>query len=102
MGIFYEQSKMFSGENSGTWAGGDIDYYGPNWRSQRRKARERDYFTCQDCGITEEEFGQELSVHHIIPFRNFNGNWEKANQLSNLVALCEYPCHRKRHSKMNK
>jgi uncharacterized Zn-finger protein len=100
MGIYYEQSKMFAGENSGTWAGGDIDYYGPNWRSQRRKARERDNFTCQDCGISEKEFGQELSVHHIIPFRRFNGDWEKANQLSNLVTLCEYPCHRNRHSKM--
>jgi hypothetical protein len=99
MGDYYEKTGMFAGENSGTWAGGDIEYYGPNWRSQRRKARERDKFTCQDCGITEEEYGRELSVHHIIPFRNFNGDWEKANDLSNLITLCEYPCHRKRHSK---
>jgi uncharacterized Zn-finger protein len=99
MGDYYEKSGMFTGENSGTWAGGDIEYYGPNWRSQRRKARERDNFTCQDCGITEEEYGQELSVHHIIPFRAFNGDWEKANDLSNLITLCEHPCHRKRHSK---
>ncbi|ANB55778.1 HNH endonuclease family protein [Anoxybacillus sp. B7M1] len=99
MGDYYGKSGMFSGENSGTWAGGDIEYYGPNWRIQRRKARERDNFTCQDCGITEAEYGQELSVHHIIPFRAFNGDWKRANDLSNLITLCEHPCHRKRHSK---
>ncbi len=100
MGKYYSESKMFSGENSGTWNGGDISYYGPNWLSQRRLARERDQFNCQSCGITEEQYGKELSVHHIIPFRNFKGDWEKANELVNLICLCEYPCHRKRHSKM--
>lgn len=99
MGNYYSKSKMFSGENNGTWNGGDISYYGPNWLMQRRLARERDQFTCQDCGISEDEYGKELSVHHIIPFRKFNGDWEKANILSNLISLCEYPCHRKRHSK---
>lgn len=97
MGTFYSSSGMFSGENSGTWAGGDINYYGPNWYSQRRKARARDDYTCQDCGITETEYGSELSVHHIVPLRDFNGDWQKA--LSNLISLCEYPCHRNRHSK---
>lgn len=100
MSDYYAKSNMFAGENSGTWRGGDIDYYGPNWRAQRRKVRKRDNFTCQDCGITEKEYGKELSVHHIIPFRNFNGEWKKANEISNLITLCEYPCHRKRHSKM--
>ena len=37
---------------------------------REEKQEKRDY-TCQDCGITEEEYGKELSVHHIIPFRNF-------------------------------
>lgn len=99
MGTYYSESKMFAGENSGTWAGGDIDYYGPNWLSQRRMARKRDNYTCQDCGIKEEEYGSELSVHHLMPFRDFNGDWKKANELSNLITLCEYPCHRRRHSK---
>lgn len=99
MGTFYSDSAMFAGENSGTWAGGDISYYGPNWLSQRRKARARDNYTCQDCGITEHEYGSELSVHHVIPFRKFEGDWKKANELSNLITLCEYPCHRNRHSK---
>jgi 5-methylcytosine-specific restriction endonuclease McrA/uncharacterized Zn-finger protein len=100
MGVYYTDSKMFAGEKSGTWTGGDISYYGSNWLNQRRKTRKRDNYTCQDCGITEDEYGNELSVHHIIPFRKFQGDWEKANQLSNLISLCEYPCHRKRHSKM--
>ncbi|TDL77612.1 HNH endonuclease [Rhodococcus qingshengii] len=100
MGDYYSESKMFTGENSGTWNGGDIDYYGPNWLHQRRLARKRDQFTCQDCGSTEKDYGKELSVHHIIPFRKFNGDWENANVLNNLVCLCEYPCHRKRHSNM--
>ncbi|WP_246946189.1 HNH endonuclease [Bacillus pinisoli] len=99
MGNYYEKSKAFAGEKSGTWQGGDIDYYGPNWRSQRRMARKRDNYTCQDCGVSEKIYGQELSVHHIKPFRSFDGDWRRANQLSNLISLCEYPCHRRRHGK---
>lgn len=98
---YYSKSKSFSGENSPTWKGGDINYYGSNWWEQRRKARKRDDYTCQDCGITEENYGRELSVHHIVPFRDFKGDWKEANKLSNLISLCEYPCHRKRHSKNN-
>jgi len=101
MAVYYSKTGLFSGENSGTWAGGDINYYGPNWLSQRKKARERDKFTCQDCGMTEERYGHELSVHHIIPFRNFNGDWASANEITNLVTICEHPCHRNRHSKHN-
>ncbi len=97
MGEYYAKSGLFSGENSGTWQGGDIDYYGPNWREQRRKTRRRDNYTCQDCGKTETENSRQLSVHHIIPFREFNGDWKKANTLANLISLCEYPCHRNRH-----
>lgn len=100
MSTYYAEKEMFAGANSGTWTGGKVSYYGPNWYSQRRKVRARDEYTCQDCGITEAEYGQELSVHHIIPFKQFNGDWKKANQLSNLISLCEFPCHRKRHSRM--
>lgn len=98
MGVYYSESGLFSGQNSGTWQGGDTNYYGPNWRKQRREARKRDKYTCQDCGLTEKELGHELSVHHIIPFRKFEGDWEKANRLTNLISLCEHPCHRKKHS----
>lgn len=77
-----------------------MSYYGPNWYSQRKKARKRDNYRCQDCGIKEVNYGQELSIHHIKSFKSFNGDWKSANQLTNLISLCEYPCHRKRHSKM--
>ena len=92
-----ENSNLVSGENSVHWNGGKIEYYGPNWRQQRRKARERDNYACHDCGKTEEELGQELSVHHKMPFVFFD-DYKEANQLNNLVCLCEIPCHRKRHS----
>lgn len=94
---YYRGSGRFAGENNGAWQGGDINYYGPNWIDQRRRARERDNYTCQDCGITENEYGQELSVHHLVPFRMFK-SYKEANRLKNLVTLCEYPCHRKRHA----
>lgn len=97
MADYYAKSGAFSGENNKAWQGRDIDYYGPNWRTQRKKVGIRDRYTCQDCGLTEEEYGYELSVHYIIPFRQFNGDWETANKLSNLVSLCEHPCHRNRH-----
>ncbi|TFJ93693.1 HNH endonuclease [Lentibacillus salicampi] len=66
---------------------------------ERRKAELRDEFTCQDCGLTEKKYGKELPIHHIIPFREFNGDWERANALSHLIRLCEYPCHRNRHKR---
>jgi predicted HNH restriction endonuclease len=95
---YYETSGMFAGENSGTWNGGDEDYRGGNWRTQRRKVRERDNYTCQRCSITEEEYGHELSVHHIKPYRYFNNNYLEANKLENLICLCG-SCHSSVHSK---
>ncbi len=76
---------------------GSKKYYGPNWLQQRKRARKRDNYTCQNptCGITEEEYGQELSVHHKAPFVYFN-DYLEANKLDNLISLCE-PCHRKEH-----
>ena len=85
--------KWATGENSPFWKGGHEPYYGPNWSSQRRKARARDGYACQICG--EKENGRELPVHHIIPFREFElERYKEANQLSNLIILCR-PCHGK-------
>lgn len=74
-------------------------YYGPNWLEQRRSARKRDNYSCQTCGIPEDDYGQELSVHHIIPFIAFESYLE-ANELDNLTSLCE-PCHRLAHTGEN-
>jgi len=74
-------------------------YYGPNWNEARRRCRERDDYTCQGCGVEEDELDRELSVHHITPFREFipedgEPDFEAANDLDNLVSLCER-CHSK-------
>lgn len=90
----------FSGPDSPLWIGGR-NYYGPNWREQRRRARERDNYTCQRCGVAEEALGRELDVHHIQPFRTFgyvakgpdaNEHYQQANRLDNLLSLCAM-CH---------
>jgi len=87
-----------SSENNPRWKGGYEPYYGPNWRRQRHRARERDDHACQACGATKEELGQEPDVHHINPFREFvdedgDVDYEAANDLDNLVSLCQ-SCHR--------
>lgn len=71
-------------------------YYGSDWLPQRRRARKRDNYECQMCGIKEEQYGKQLSVHHIKPFALFDSS-SKANKLENLLCICE-PCHRIIHS----
>lgn len=83
------------GENSPTWRGGSPDYRGGNWNKVKKMARERDGYRCQQCG--EKEGKEALDVHHIVPYRFFNGDWRKANRLSNLISLCKR-CHRKQES----
>ncbi|MHB8933881.1 MAG: Zn-binding domain-containing protein, partial [Bellilinea sp.] len=71
------------------WTASPINY-GQNWDKQRNLARERDNFTCQNCGRIEGS--QPHHVHHKIPFRQFT-SYILANQLDNLVTLCT-TCHR--------
>lgn len=94
----HHYAKIYTGENSPNWKGGKKHYTG-GWFNARDKAKERDNYTCVRCGITEQEYGQELSVHHIKLYREFEDKVE-ANQLDNLVCLCE-PCHRYVHSNAN-
>jgi len=92
------RTENLSGENSWAWKGGWPEYYGPNWKKQRNKARKRDNYTCQKCHITEEKLGKQLDVHHIKPIREFgyipneNDNYKPANNLENLICLCN-KCH---------
>ncbi len=74
----------------GLW-GGDRNVYGPTWRKQRQAALERDGYTCQVCGLPEEESSHH--VHHKTPFRAFESQKE-ANRLENLVTLCPQ-CHQR-------
>lgn len=92
-------AEIYSGENSPAWRGGKGHHYIGNFYHQRNEARKRDNYSCQLCGITEDEFGQQMSVHHIKLYRYFD-NKEEANNLDNLVCLCE-KCHRFVHSNLN-
>ena len=92
-------SIIYSGENSFTWKGGKTHHYIGGFYHQRQEARKRDNFKCQLCGISEVAFGKQMSVHHIKSYRKFE-NKEEANQLKNLVCLCE-KCHRFVHSNLN-
>lgn len=85
------QSKHQRGENSPTWLGGWIKYYGPNWVDQKNKARLRDHYTCQVCGKLENNKSHD--VHHKKPFRLYE-SYRNANKLSNLLTVCN-PCHSK-------
>ena len=91
-------AQIYTGENSPTWTGGKRHYTG-GWIKARTEARARDKYTCAICGITEAEYGQELSVHHIRKYKDF-ANKVEANKLENLISLCE-PCHRFVHSNNN-
>lgn len=89
LGIKYGQEK----KKESKWKGSYEICYGPDWCRQKRKARERDNHACQNCGKTRKELGRKLSVHHIIPFREFS-SYKRANQIDNLVCLCP-SCHTK-------
>ena len=64
---------------------------GANWESQKARARERDGFACRACGVSEEDLGGRLHVHHRIPYGHFRSNVE-ANKLEHLVSVCP-ACH---------
>lgn len=85
----------YGGDPSKHWnyKGGIAPTRGQSWQGQRRKARERDGYRCQCCGITEAELGKQLSVHHRRPYRYFTSHLE-ANALDNLISSCQ-SCHMK-------
>jgi DEAD/DEAH box helicase domain-containing protein len=85
--------------DSGLWKN-DPNRYGPNWEIQRDRARARDRYTCQVCGL--KETNRSHDVHHITPFKAFidiDGipNYKQANRLDNLSTLCP-KCHRRAES----
>lgn len=86
-------SAVRIGENCPSWRGGSPTwrYYGPNWRDMRERTLQRDEYRCCSCGVKEDELDAPLHVHHIRAFVDCD-NWQEANQLSNLIALCP-TCH---------
>jgi len=73
---------------------------GANWEVQARSARERDQFRCTSCGVTEEQLGGRMHVHHRIPFRRFRSNVE-ANKLEHLISVCP-SCHQKEEAEVRR
>lgn len=82
------------GENHPFWRGGQSKYRGPNWTQQRKLAYNRDNGECKYCGKKPKIGERKFQVHHIKPFREFNGDYLSANRLTNLITLCQL-CHRK-------
>ena len=90
------RSMVYRRKNHWLWTGGKKRDYGPDWKRIAREIRKRDNWTCQCCGIyskgTNGAVGV-LHVHHIKPIFLFDGDYEKANNPSNLISLCKH-CHR--------
>lgn len=85
---------ILRGENHFRYVNGNTSLTrGKGWTQTRRIVRERDNFTCQRCGRTENDLGRALDVHHIKPYRMFD-DYRDANKLENLIALCA-SCHHK-------
>lgn len=87
------RSIEFRGENNHNWTGGSLELedYGSNWQRQARRAKKRDKHTCQVCGY-QSGGDRILDVHHIVPLKEFDEDWNKANRLKNLISLCRQ-CH---------
>lgn len=75
------------------WTGGEKYWKHKEWFEIRDQVRLRDNYTCQDCGLKEEEsynlYNSPLQVHHIIPYQVC-----KKHEPDNLITLC-LSCHSK-------
>jgi len=87
--VAFEPGVVDSIRDQGLWRN-DPNDYGPDWKQIKDKVRERDNYTCQNCGIAED--GRAHDVHHRIPFRTF-ARRKDANRADNLITLCP-KCHR--------
>lgn len=77
-------------EANSAWKGGVAQWpYSRNWQELAQQIRDRDQWTCQDCGECRQRWGAALHVHHI--------DENKLNDdPANLVSLCAR-CHMVRH-----
>lgn len=89
------REKHPTGEDHPLWKEGNERFRGSSWDEIRKEALRRDQYRCQRCGVTQpdhlENRGRSLHVHHIEPYNGFDDRSE-ANQLDNLISLCEH-CH---------
>lgn len=91
-------SFAFSGVKHPAWQGGShkLSDRGAGWVKLRNLIKARDKYTCQKCGMTEQQslqaYKSGLHVNHIKPFNQFGGKTVLANKPSNLESLCP-SCH---------
>lgn len=85
-------STRMTGNGNHNYRGGTVKYRGTNWGKQSRAALKRDGYRCQICKTRLGRKPWDYGIHHIKPYREFNGDYESANQLLNLVTLCR-SCH---------
>jgi hypothetical protein len=77
-------AQALSGERNPMWQGGIANsQYAPGFsKTLKAQIRARDRFTCQLCGMTEDELGYRLSIHH--------SDYDKTNHdETNLFATCK-------------
>lgn len=88
------RAEYIRGKNNPAYVHGEGRhiYYGTNWKAARGKALKRDCNTCQHCG-KQPKNTRNLHVHHIVKAGLFD-NREEANDLFNLITLCQ-TCHKK-------
>ena len=63
----------------------------PSWKTQRKRALQRDNYRCRICGDTPSSPYTKLQVHHIIP--RSEGGKDNTNNLATLCDLCHAVCH---------
>jgi hypothetical protein len=87
-----KMSESHKGDKCNFWKGGKtLEIYPFEWRDILKDSiRERDDYTCQECGIHQDEFlgrTKKLDIHHI--------DYDKENlDPNNLISLCR-TCHSK-------
>lgn len=81
---FYEEFLERKGNSS------KQNDYGKDWAEIKKLVKQRDHYTCQNCGKLESSVS--FDVHHLKPFKSFSDPKE-ANKMENLISLCRQ-CHR--------
>jgi hypothetical protein len=84
----------YTGDKHWNYKGGPTEDRGPHWNAISRRVRQRDHYTCQVCGKNGKKDNIKITVHHIIPHRQFGQDHERSSRFENLISLC-ISCHTK-------
>lgn len=89
--------KSKSGANNPSWLGGISKLpYTQDWTEDLKDAvRKRDNYTCQICGISQDDLNDKF--HKKLPIHHIDYNKDNCNPL-NLISLC-VSCHMKTNRK---